>query len=139
MLDDKKVEEIKKNVAKLRNEDEITKNEKNKELVDFYVENALVSLNTAKILDKISSDNSAKAGFDFINEDFESYLWIINSSYYSMFYMAGALLAKLGLKVKSSIGVHKKVFWALVYYKSLGRIPTISNRGMNAVQPSNVT
>ena len=116
MLDNKKLEEIKKEVAKLRNEEEITKDEKNKKLIDFYLENALVSLNTAKILNKISLDSNAKEGFDFISEDFESYFWIINSSYYSMFYMAGALLAKLGLKIKSEIGVHKKTFFALVYY-----------------------
>ncbi|MDO8740427.1 MAG: hypothetical protein Q7J54_02500 [Candidatus Woesearchaeota archaeon] len=116
MLDDKRLEEIKKEVARLRNDDEIVKDEKNKKLVDFYVENALTSLNTAKILNKVSSDGAVKAEFDFINDDFESYLWIINSSYYSMFYIAGALLAKLGLKVKSEIGVHKKTFFALVYY-----------------------
>jgi len=33
-----------------------------------------------------------------------------------MFYMAGALLAKSGIKVKSSIGVHEKTFQAFVYY-----------------------
>ena len=116
MLDDKKLEEIKKSIARLRNEGEITKDEKNKKLADFYVENALASLNTAKILSKVSSDSIVKKQFEFVSDDFESYLWIINTSYYSMFYMAGDLLAKLGLKVKSEIGIHKKTFFALVYY-----------------------
>lgn len=116
MLDDKKLEEIKKEVARLRNEGEIIKDEKNKELVDFYLNNSLISLNTAKILGKISSEDSFKTKFDFISNDFESYLWIINSSYYSMFYIAGALLSKLGLKIKSELGIHKKTFFALVYY-----------------------
>ena len=47
MLDDEKLEEIKKNIAMLRNEDEITKDDNNKKLAEFYVENAFTSLNTA--------------------------------------------------------------------------------------------
>lgn len=116
MLNDKKLESIKKNIAIMRNEDEIGKDDKNKKLVDFYIENATTSLNTAKIISNISSDISLKKKIDFIDDNFESYLWIINTSYYSMFYMAGALLAKIGIKVKSDIGIHKKTFWALVYY-----------------------
>lgn len=118
MLDDKKIE---RNIAALRNEGEITKDEKNKKLVEFYVENALVSLNTAKILSSISLDASLKKQFDFIDDKFESHLWIINTSYYSMFYMAGALLAKIGIKIKSSIGIHEKTFQALVYYFYLNK------------------
>ena len=116
MLNDKKLEEIKKNIAMLRNENEISKSENNKKLADFYVENALTSLNTAKVLNSVSTDASIKKKFDFIDDSFETYLWIINSSYYSMFYMAGALLAKMGVKVKSSVGVHEKTFQALVFY-----------------------
>ena len=116
MLDDKKLEEIKKNIAMLRNEGEITKDDNNKKLAGFYVENAFTSLNTAKILNNVSTDASIKKKFDFIDDNFETYLWIINTSYYSMFYMAGALLAKAGIKVKSSIGVHEKTFQAFVYY-----------------------
>ena len=116
MLDDKSLEEIKKNVALLRNEEEISKKENNKKLVDFYIENSLVSLNTAKLLDSVSNDVSIKKKFDFIDDSFEAHLWIINTSYYSMFYMAGALLAKIGVKVKSSIGIHSKTFQAFVYY-----------------------
>ena len=116
MLDDKKLKEIEKKIPILVNEGEINKDNKNKGLVNFYLDNALISLNTAKILDEISSKNTFKEQFNFINEDFESYLWIINTSYYSMFYMAGALLAKIGIKIKSEIGIHKKTFETLVYY-----------------------
>ena len=118
MLDDKKLNEIRRAVTELRNAKEITKDESNKKFVDFYLENALTSLNTAKILDKISSLDEIKKQFDFITSDFESYLWIINSSYYSMFYMAGALLAKLGMKVKAEMGIHKKTYYALIVYLS---------------------
>ena len=92
------------------------KSEENKKLVNFYLENALISLNTARLLHKISSDDDVKKQFNFISRDFESYLWIINSSYYSMFYIAGALLASIGVKVKSEIGIHKKTFECFVYY-----------------------
>ena len=121
MLNDKKLEEIRKNIPLLRNTDEITKDEKNKRLVEFYTENALVSLNTAKILNNVSFDINIKRKFEFIDDKFESYLWVVNSSYYSMFYMASALLAKIGIKVRSEIGVHKKTFYALVYYFYLSK------------------
>lgn len=116
MLDNKKLKEIEKNVARMILENDISKDEKHKELVEFYTENSLISLNAAKILNAVSSDANAKKCFAFIEEDFEAYLWVINSSYYSMFYMAGALLAKIGIKIRSEIGIHKKTFEMLVYY-----------------------
>ena len=39
----------------LRNEGEITKDDNNKKLVEFYVENEFTSLNTAKILNNVST------------------------------------------------------------------------------------
>ncbi len=39
MLDEKKLKEIEKKVSEMRNEGEITKDEKNKELVNLYLEN----------------------------------------------------------------------------------------------------
>lgn len=121
MLDNKKLKEIEKNVSGLILENEIIKNEKNKELVKFYTENALISLNAAKILNAISSKDTIKKCFNFIEEDFEAYLWVVSSSYYSMFYMAGALLAKIGVKIRSEIGIHKKTFETMVYYFYLTR------------------
>ena len=116
MLDDKKLKEIEKKIPLMINNEEISKDDKNKDLVKFYLDNSLISLNTAKILNEISSNNSLKRQFNFIDEDFETYLWIINSSYYSMFYSSGALLSKIGIKIKSNIGIHKKTFDTLVYY-----------------------
>lgn len=116
MLDDKKIERIKKRIPLLLNEGEISKEEANKQLVPFYTENSLTALNTARILNKISTDTDAKKQFKFIDDNFESCLWVINSAYYSMFYMAGALLAKIGIKIKSEIGIHNKTLEALAYY-----------------------
>ncbi len=48
--------------------------------------------------------------------NFNGFLWVINSSYYSMFYMARALLESISIKIKSEESVHFLVFNALVYY-----------------------
>ena len=116
MLDEKKLKEIEKKIPQLRNNQEIIKNETNKRFTNLYLNNSLISLNTAKVLYEISTKNKLKEPFEFIDSDFESFLWIINSSYYSMFYMSGALLSKIGIKIKSEIGIHKKTFETLVYY-----------------------
>lgn len=116
MLDEKKLKEIEKNVPLLLQEGEISKKEENKKLVDFYLENALISLNAARILNEVSTKIDLKKQFKFINDSFEAYLWVVNPAYYSMFYMASALLAGEGIKITSEIGIHKKTFEALVYY-----------------------
>jgi len=48
--------------------------------------------------------------------NFNGFLWVINSSYYSMFYMARALLESIGVKIKTDASIHFLVFNALVYY-----------------------
>lgn len=97
-------------------EREITKKEENKKFISFYVNNALISLQAARIIWETSHQQKIKQQFSFIDDSFEAYLWVINPSYYSMFYMAGALLASEGIKIDSEIGVHRKTFEALVYY-----------------------
>ncbi|HLC71906.1 MAG TPA: hypothetical protein VJI32_07900 [Candidatus Nanoarchaeia archaeon] len=116
MLDEKRIEEIKRKVPRMLQEKEINKNEENKKFVSFYLNNALISLKAAKIIWEVSSQQALKKNFTFIDDSFEAYLWVINPSYYSMFYMAGALLASEGIKIHSEIGVHKKTFEAFVYY-----------------------
>ncbi len=124
MLDEKRLVEIRKKVPQLLQEKEITKNENNKKFVSFYVNNALISLQTARIVWEVSNQQRIKQQFIFIDDSFEAYLWVINPSYYSMFYMAGALLAGEGIKINSEIGVHKKTFETLVYYFYLtNRLP----------------
>ena len=121
MLDEKSLRSIEKNIPMIVKEGDIFIDPRNKALTSFYLNNALISLKTAKILDEVSNDKEIKKQFDFIDDNFESYLWIINTSYYSMFYTAGALLADSGIKVKSEIGVHKKTFEALVFYFYLNK------------------
>ena len=116
MLDEKRLEEIRKKVPMMLQEKEITRKEENKKFVSFYVNNALISLQAARIIWETSNQQKIKQQFTFIDDAFEAYLWVINPSYYCMFYMAGALLASEGIKISSEIGVHRKTFEALVYY-----------------------
>lgn len=102
-------------------EGEISRKEENKKLVGFYLENAMVSLKTARILNELSGNMNLKKQFEFIEDSFEAYLWVVNPSYYSMFYTAGALLASEGIKITSEVGIHKKTFEALVYYFYLNK------------------
>lgn len=116
MLDEKRLEEIRKKVPMMVQEKEIIKKEENKKFVSFYLNNALISLQAARIIWETSHQQKIKQQFSFVDDSFEAYLWVINPSYYCMFYMAGALLASEGIKISSEIGVHKKTFEALVYY-----------------------
>jgi len=50
-----------------------------------------------------------------VGMDFESYLWVIVSSYYAMFYAATAILAKQGIRATGQI-VHKVTADALIHF-----------------------
>ena len=114
MFDEKKIEKIKKLVPKLLDEGLIKKNDEYKKLTQFFVENAKDSLNSAKLLFEVSTNDKLMELTGFKN--FKGYLWAINASYYSMFYMANALLASEGIKITAETGVHKITFNAFTYY-----------------------
>jgi uncharacterized protein (UPF0332 family) len=82
--------------------------------VEFFMANSESSLRTASILQEISDENSLKETLK-VNADFESYLWVIVSSYYSMFYAATAILAKQGIRATGQI-VHKVTADALIHF-----------------------
>ncbi len=65
--------------------------------MDFFLENARKSLQSASFLYAGTTKKELQEAYGF--EDFDGSLWIINSSYYSMFYMARALLANEGIKL----------------------------------------
>jgi uncharacterized protein (UPF0332 family) len=50
-----------------------------------------------------------------VGKDFESYLWVIVTSYYAMFYAATALLASQGTRATGQI-VHKVTGDALIHF-----------------------
>lgn len=114
MLDEKKIEEIRNLVPKLVNEGIIAKKEEHKKLTNFFVETAEDSISSAQLLYKVSTNHELQDLVGFPN--LKGFLWVINASYYSMFYMVNALLANSEIKIKSEIGVHKLTFDAFVYY-----------------------
>jgi len=86
---------------------EIKKSDENKKFVNFFFERSENSLLTADILYQISHNPNEKSKLG-IDESYDCYAWVIVTSYYSMFYMASALIAKKGIKC-GNIDVHKNV------------------------------
>ena len=113
MLENKKIEEAKKNAIRSINSGSIVKT-KDSVYVDFYIKNARDSLDSAKVLFDVSTNEKTKSILGMNN--FNGFLWVINSSYYSMFYLARALLESIGVKIKTDESIHFLVFNALVYY-----------------------
>ena len=103
MLEDKKIEEAKKNAIKSINSGAIVKT-KEPRYVDFFIKNAKDSLDSAKVLFDISVNEKTKNTIGIPN--FNGFLWVINSSYYSMFYMTRALLESVGVKIKTGESIH---------------------------------
>ncbi len=114
MIDEKKLKEIENLVPKLLSEGFIKKNKEYQRLVDFYKEKALDSLNSANLLLQASVNSKVSEQLGFKN--FNGYLWTINASYYSMFYICNALLASEGIKITAEVGVHKILFKTFIYY-----------------------
>ena len=113
MLGDKQLEEAKNNAIKSINNGKIIKTKESK-YIDFFIKNSKDSLDSAKVLFDISVNKKTRDYMGLPN--FNGFLWVINSSYYSMFYMARALLESIGVKIKTDESVHFLVFNALVYY-----------------------
>jgi uncharacterized protein (UPF0332 family) len=70
-----------------------------------YVSFAENSLATASIIYDVSK-NPEKRALMNIDNSYSGFMWVVVSSYFSMFYMASALLAKKCLKVGTD-GTHK--------------------------------
>lgn len=113
MLDDKKLKEIKDRVPRYVKEGRIVI-DRQKRFIDFFLTNAKNSLNAASLLFAASTSKQLQNQTGY--PDFNGFLWVINTSYYSMFYMARALLENNGVKIKTEIGVHAVTFDALVFY-----------------------
>jgi hypothetical protein len=48
--------------------------------------------------------------------NFDGFLWIVNSCYYSMFYIARALLESEGIKIKSELSIHSLTFDSIIHF-----------------------
>jgi uncharacterized protein (UPF0332 family) len=115
MIEKVRLEEAKRNVKTYIEDGLLKTGDKDaSRFVDFFMVNAESSLRTASILQEISDENSLKETLK-VGSDFESYLWVIVSSYYSMFYAATAILAKQGIRATGQI-VHKVTADTLIHF-----------------------
>lgn len=110
MLEEKRLKEIENRVKNFIREGTI-QTKKAVEDVDFFIKNSEDSLQSAQCLFDIATKKDYP-GY----EELKSFLWVINASYYSMFYMTRALLEYTGIKLKSDLSIHTLAFDALVYY-----------------------
>ncbi len=98
----KRIKEAESNVRQYLEED-LLKKRRNDIARKTYIENAELSLETAQKLLSLE------------NEKYRPYLWIIVSSYYSMYYIANAVLLNLSYKVGAKIS-HKVTSDALIVF-----------------------
>lgn len=113
ILEEKKLNEIKKRVEQYLNEG-IIKTKKPIKYVEFYMRNAEDSLNSARCLFDMSTNTDFQQKVGYVG--LKGFLWVINASYYSMFYMTRALLENKGMKIISDLSIHSRTFDALVYF-----------------------
>ena len=113
MLDEKRIKEIQKRVPRFLKEGIVVKGEAVR-FVPFFMKNARDSLDSARLLYEVSTSEDLKKQTGY--PDFNGFLWVINSSYYSMFYMARALLESEGIKIKTQMSIHAVVFDTVVQY-----------------------
>ena len=113
MLEDKKLKESEVRVKQYRI-DGIIKVKAKPEHVDFFLKNADDSVDSAKALFELSTDVEKQKFFGLTS--FNGLIWVVNASYYSMFYMARALLENEGIKIKTGHSIHAVTFDVLVSY-----------------------
>lgn len=113
MLEEKRLKEVESRVKNYIR-DGIIKTKQNKDHVNFFLTNAEDSLNSARCLFDISTNQDFQQYIGY--EGLKGFLWVINASYYSIFYMVRALLEKEGIKFKSDLSIHTPTFDALIYY-----------------------
>lgn len=99
MLDENRIKEAEKNVRDYLESEMIKKHLFKEEILKVLLNNAHDSIEIA----------------EFLGKNRKSDLWIIVTSYYSMFYMANAVLFKLGYKVGDKIP-HKITADALIVF-----------------------
>lgn len=99
MLSEKRIKEAQSNVKTYLAEGLLKKQQLQQNILKILLDNTNESLDTA----------------DFLLKNNKSKLWVIVCSYYSMFYIANAVLLKLGYKVGDKIS-HKVTNDALIVF-----------------------
>jgi uncharacterized protein (UPF0332 family) len=86
---------------------EIIKSKKQPAFVSSFVNFAESSLITASMIFEISKNKEKKIAMG-VGENYDGSMWVVVACYFSMFYMASALLAKKGIKI-GRIDTHRNV------------------------------
>ncbi|MBS3121279.1 hypothetical protein J4434_00160 [Candidatus Woesearchaeota archaeon] len=102
MLDQKRIKEAESNVRQYL-QDSLLKKQTNETAKAMYIVNADISLETAKKLLALES------------KEYHPFLWVIVASYYSMYYIANAVLLNLGYKVGDKVS-HKVTADAIIVF-----------------------
>ena len=115
MISKERIAEAERNVKQYINDGMLRVKDKDaQKFAEFFMKNSESSLQTASILQQISDEQDLRDALK-ASSDFESYLWVIVTSYYSMFYAATALLASQGIRATGQI-VHKVTADAMIYF-----------------------
>ncbi|MFH1669756.1 MAG: hypothetical protein ABIA62_07555 [Candidatus Woesearchaeota archaeon] len=112
-LDEKRLKQVEYRIKNYISEG-VIKSKQPVKHVEFFLTNAEDSFKSAKALYGLSTNKEYQEHTG--NQGLKGYLWVINASYYSMFYMARALLAAKGIILRSDLSVHSVTFDALVYF-----------------------
>ena len=103
MLDERSIQQSSNIIKELIREGKIVK--PSPKTKDFFLKQSEKTLLVAQKLLEIQ-----------VKEQIDTNLWIINTSYYSMFFAATSLLAHYGRKLDFGQGIHKATYHALVHY-----------------------
>jgi len=114
MIEEKELSQAERNIQDYLNEELLTKKPEHQQFASFYLKNAKMSFQVAQFLFNLSTNPDTKKSAG-IPDDFECFLWVVVTSYYSMFYTANAALSKLGFKVGEKFA-HKITQDALLVY-----------------------
>jgi len=103
MLEDKKLKESSNLIKQLIADGKITKPKEG--AASFFMAKSQQSIAVASRLKELQEEEGLAAE-----------MWVINASYYSMFFAATALLAKFNHAIKSEAGIHRLTYHALIHY-----------------------
>ncbi|MBU2561207.1 MAG: hypothetical protein KKD17_02835 [Nanoarchaeota archaeon] len=103
MLDEQKIEQSSRIIRELISEGKIVRPKAGTDI--FFLQKSRESLDVSQRLMELQDE-----------EGLPTNLWVINTSYYSMFFAATALLAKFSHRIKTESGIHRLTYHALVHY-----------------------
>ncbi|MBI5390614.1 hypothetical protein HZB02_03940 [Candidatus Woesearchaeota archaeon] len=113
MLEQKKLVEAEKRIRQYLAEGSIIVKAK-PEHTSFFLKHAADALDSASVLYEISTDAEKQKLLGFTS--FNGLLWTVNASYYSMFYMARALIEREGIRIKADLSVHAITFDTIISF-----------------------